>query len=390
MQRILTVIGTRPEAIKMAPVLLALRAAPAVRSILCVTGQHRDMLDGALAEFDLVPDFDLDIMRPGQDLTWITTAVLEGLRPILAGTRPDWLLVHGDTTTAMAGAMAGFYAGIPVGHVEAGLRSHDMTQPWPEEMNRVVVDRLASLMFAPTPLARDNLLREGVEPDCIAVTGNTAVDAVLAMRARILRDRRLTARLEAALPLLDPGRRIILVTGHRRENFGAPFEAICHALARLAARGDVEVVYPVHLNPAVQAPARRILGGVPHVHLLPPLGYAAFTHLLMQAAIVLTDSGGIQEEAPSLGKPVLVMRDVTERPEALAAGTARLVGTDPARILAETAALLDRARMPRPRSNPYGDGQAAARIVARLCQADQGGMAAVSRAPAKGDMLPAG
>ena len=390
MQRILTVIGTRPEAIKMAPVLLALRAAPAVRSILCVTGQHRDMLDGALAEFDLVPDFDLDLMRPGQDLTWITTAVLEGLRPILAETRPDWLLVHGDTTTAMAGAMAGFYAGIPVGHVEAGLRSHDMTQPWPEEMNRVVVDRMASLMFAPTPLARDNLLREGVEPVRIAVTGNTAVDAVLDMRARILRDRRLTARLEAALPQLDPARRIILVTGHRRENFGAPFEAICQALARLAARGDVEVVYPVHLNPAVQAPARRILGGVPHVHLLPPLGYAAFTHLLMQAAIVLTDSGGIQEEAPSLGKPVLVMRDVTERPEALAAGTARLVGTDPSRILAETAALLDRARMPRPRSNPYGDGQAAARIVARLSQAGGGAVAAVSHAPARGDMLPAG
>ncbi len=394
MRTILTVIGTRPEAIKMAPVLLALRAAGGIRSLLCVTGQHRDMLDGALDEFGLVPDFDLDIMRPGQDLTWITTTVLEGLRPILTQTRPEWLLVHGDTTTAMAAAMAGFYAGVPIAHVEAGLRSHDMARPWPEEMNRVVVDRMAGLMFAPTPLARDNLLREGVAAASITVTGNTAVDAVLAMRGRILRDRVLETQLAAALPALDPGRRIILVTGHRRENFGAPFEAICRSLVRLAGRGDVEVVYPAHLNPAVQGPARRILGGVPHVHLLPPLAYAAFTHLLMQAAIVLTDSGGIQEEAPSLGKPVLVMRDVTERPEAVAAGTARLVGTDPARILAETNRLLDLPRMPRPRSNPYGDGKAASRIVTRLLQADQSATAAaVSRAPARasaGVMLSAG
>jgi UDP-N-acetylglucosamine 2-epimerase len=249
-------------------------------------------------------------------------------------------------------------------------------------------------MFAPTTLARDNLLREHLEAGHIHVTGNTAVDAVLAMRARILQDRVLELRLMAALPALDPSRRIILVTGHRRENFGKPFESICEALAQLAARGDVEVVYPVHLNPAVQEPVRRILGGVAHVHLLPPLGYAAFTHLLMRAAIVLTDSGGIQEEAPSLGKPVLVMREVTERPEAVAAGTAKLVGTDAARILAETNKMLDRARMPRPRTNPYGDGRAAARIVARLCQADQRAMAAAaSMAPARasaGVMLSAG
>lgn len=390
MQAILTVIGTRPEAIKMAPLLLAMRAAPGIRSLLCVTGQHRHMLDGALAEFGLVADFDLDIMRPGQDLTWITTAVLAGLRPILADTRPDWLLVHGDTTTAMAAAMAGFYAGVPIAHIEAGLRSHDLGRPFPEEMNRVVVDRMASLLFAPTEGARRNLLRENVPPGQIVVTGNTAVDAVLAMRGRILADPALAARLAAALPKLAPGRRVILVTLHRRENFGAPFAAICQALLQLAARGDVEVVYPLHLNPAVREPALCLLGGVPHIHLLPPLGYAAFTHLLMRAAVVLTDSGGIQEEAPSLGKPVLVLREVTERPEAVKAGTAQLVGTDTAQILAATNRLLDHPAPQRERANPYGDGQAAARILARLRQADQ---RATSLAPARasaGVMLPAG
>ena len=364
MQTILTVIGTRPEAIKMAPVLQALAAAPDMRSILCVTGQHRDMLDGALAEFGLTPDHDLNIMRPGQDLAWITTAVLGGLGPILAETRPDWLLVHGDTTTAMAAALAGFYAGVRVGHVEAGLRSWDMQRPFPEELNRVVVDRMASLLFAPTEGARANLLREQADPRRIEVTGNTVIDAVLAMRARIEADAGLRGRLDAALPVLDTARRLILVTGHRRENFGAPFEAICQALAQLAARDDVQIIYPVHLNPAVAEPARRILGGRPHVHLLPPMGYAAFTHLLMRADLVLTDSGGIQEEAPSLGKPVLVMRDVTERPEAVAAGTAQLVGTDTGRIVAAAVALLGGGGTPR--SNPYGDGRAAGRIVARL------------------------
>lgn len=390
MQAILTVIGTRPEAIKMAPLLLAMRAAPGIRSLLCVTGQHRHMLDGALAEFGLAADYDLDIMRPGQDLTWITTAVLAGLRPILAETRPDWLLVHGDTTTAMAAAMAGFYAGLPIAHIEAGLRSHDLGRPFPEEMNRVVVDRMASLLFAPTEGARRNLLRENVPPGQIVVTGNTAVDAVLAMRGRILADPALAARLAAALPKLAPGRRVILVTLHRRENFGAPFAAICQALLQLAARGDVEVVYPLDLNPAVREPALCLLGGVPHIHLLPPLGYAAFTHLLMRAAVVLTDSGGIQEEAPSLGKPVLVLREVTERPEAVKAGTAQLVGTDTAQILAATNRLLDHPAPQRERANPYGDGQAAARILARLRQADQ---RATSLAPARasaGVMLPAG
>jgi len=362
MGRILTVIGTRPEAIKMAPVLLALDAAPEMRSILCVTGQHRDMLDAALDEFGLAPDHDLNIMRPGQDLAWITTAVLEGVGRALAAERPDWLLVHGDTTTAMAAAMAGFYAGVPVAHVEAGLRSGDMTSPFPEEFNRVTVDRVASLLFAPTPGARDNLLREGHAPDRIEVTGNTAVDALLATRARLDRDSALRARCAAALPKAG---RIILVTGHRRENFGAPFEAICRALARLARRGDVAVVYPVHLNPAVREPAHRILGGVPGVHLLPALGHAAFTHLLGQAALVLTDSGGIQEEAPSLGVPVLVMRDVTERPEAMAAGTARLVGTDEDAIVAAATAVLDSPPRRAP-NNPYGDGRAAERILARL------------------------
>lgn len=377
MARILTVIGTRPEAIKMAPVLLALEAAPEMRSILCVTGQHRDMLDTALDEFGLTPEHDLNIMRPGQDLGWITTAVLEGVGRAIAAERPDWLLVHGDTTTAMAAAMAGFYAGVPVAHVEAGLRSGDIHRPFPEEFNRVTVDRVASLLFAPTAGARDNLLREGLAPGRIEVTGNTAVDALLAARARLDRDAALRARCAAGLPRAD---KIILVTGHRRENHGPHFEAICRALARLAGRGDVAVVYPVHLNPAVREPAHRILGRVPGVHLLPPLGHAAFTHLLGQAALVLTDSGGIQEEAPSLGVPVLVMRDVTERPEAVAAGTARLVGTDEEAIVAAATEVLQ-APPPRLRQNPYGDGRAAQRILDRLRTEIRRSSAAPDRRP---------
>jgi UDP-N-acetylglucosamine 2-epimerase (non-hydrolysing) len=367
--KVMTVFCTRPEAIKMAPVAQALRGTPGVASSVCVTGQHRAMLDGAMEELGLEADHDLDIMRPGQDLTWITTAVLERLGRLLREERPDWLLVHGDTTTAMAAALAGFYAGVKVGHVEAGLRSWDLSKPWPEEMNRVVVDRAASLLFAPTEGARDNLLRDNADPARIEVTGNTVVDAVLACRDRIAADGALRARLDAALPRFDPAKRLILVTGHRRESFGPPFEAICRALARLAARGDVEIAYPVHPNPAVQEPVRRMLADLQHVHLLPPQGYAAFVRLLTRAHLVLTDSGGVQEEAPSLGKPVLVLREVTERPEAVAAGTVELVGTEENRILEAAEALLDdparHARFARAH-NPYGDGRAAPRIVARL------------------------
>lgn len=369
MQTVVSVFGTRPEAIKMAPVVKALSAAPDMRSVVVATGQHRDMLRDAMAEFDVTADHDLDIMRPGQDLTWITTAVLDGMTRLLKEIRPDWLLVHGDTTTAMAAALAGFYCGVKVGHVEAGLRTWDLTRPWPEEMNRVVVDRIAHLMFAPTATARDNLLRDNANEDRIAITGNTVIDAVLSIRDRIAADDALRGRLDAALPVLDRSKRLILVTGHRRESFGEPFEAICRALARLARRGDVEVVYPVHLNPSVQAPVRRILDGVAGMHLLPPMAYPGFVNLLTRSDLVLTDSGGVQEEAPSLGKPVLVMREVTERPEAVVAGTVELVGMDEDRIVAAAGALLDDparyARFARAH-NPYGDGKAAARIVARL------------------------
>ena len=368
-QTILCVVGTRPEAIKMAPVLRALAAAPDMKPVLCVTGQHRDMLDAVLRDLEITPDHDLAIMRAGQDLTWITTAVLQGVGQLLTRLKPDWLLVHGDTTTALAAAMAGFYAGVRVGHVEAGLRSGDMTRPWPEEMNRVLVDRLSHLLFAPTAGARDNLLREHVDAARIEVTGNTVVDALLHTCARIANNRGLRARLDAELPPPEPGRRLILVTGHRRESFGAGFEAICHAIARLADRPDVQILYPVHLNPAVREPVLRLLSGRPHIHLAPPLGTLAFTHALGRAELVLTDSGGVQEEAPSLGKPVLLMRDVTERPEGVAAGTVELVGSDEARIVAAVARLLDGpGRHPDAASapNPYGDGQAAPRIVNRL------------------------
>ena len=368
-QNILCVFGTRPEAIKMAPVLQALASAPGMRPILCVTGQHREMLDSALAAFGLTPDHDLAIMRPGQDLNAMMAAVLAGLGPLLARLRPDWLLVHGDTTTALAATLAGFHAGVPVGHVEAGLRSGDLARPWPEEMNRLLVDRLARLHFAPTADARDNLLREGLDPAGIEVTGNTVIDALRLAQARLAADGALRARIEAGWPSLDPARRLILVTAHRRESQGAPFAAICRALARLAARDDVELVYPLHLNPAVGDPARRLLGGLPRLHLLPPQDYPAFTHLLARADLVLTDSGGLQEEAPALGKPVLVMRAVTERPEAVAAGTVELVGLAEDDIVAAVGRVLEDASQAARSAraiNPYGDGQAAARIVARL------------------------
>jgi UDP-N-acetylglucosamine 2-epimerase (non-hydrolysing) len=363
--KVLVVFGTRPEAIKMAPVVTALAASGVLRPVICLTGQHRDMLSGILDFFGLSADHDLGIMQPEQDLVYVTTAVLNGVQRVLAAEQPDWVLVHGDTTTALAAALAAFYAGCRIGHVEAGLRTGDMRQPWPEEMNRSVIDRLADRLFAPTTSARANLLRENVADDRIVVTGNTVIDALFAVRAALESDAVLQRSSGAGFGFLDPAKKLILVTGHRRESFGHGFDEICAGLHRIAQRGDVQIVYPVHLNPSVQAPVRRMLGGLPNVHLLEPQGYVPFVHLMMQSHIVLTDSGGIQEEAPSLGKPVLVMRAVTERPEAVAAGTVALVGADRERIHDAVAELLDQparyAAFARAH-NPYGDGLASLRI----------------------------
>jgi UDP-N-acetylglucosamine 2-epimerase (non-hydrolysing) len=363
--KILTVFGTRPEAIKMAPVAAALQEAGDARLVICLSGQHREMLAGVLELFGLSPDHDLRIMKPEQDLAYLTGAVMSGLQPVLAAERPDWVLVHGDTTTAMAAALAAFYAGCRVAHVEAGLRSGDLQQPWPEEMNRSVADRLSNLLFAPTEGARENLLRENISAERIVVTGNTVVDALLTVCGKLESDPDLRRAAAERVAFLDPGKRLILVTGHRRENLGQAFERICRALRRLADQPDIEIVYPVHLNPRVQEPVRRILEGVPNVHLIEPLDYLPFVYLMKRSDIILTDSGGIQEEAPSLGKPVLVMRDVTERPEALRGGSAALVGTDEHRIVESVTALLDSpvryAAMARAH-HPYGDGRASIRI----------------------------
>lgn len=372
--RILSVFGTRPEAIKMAPVVLALAAAAGIEPRVCVTGQHRAMLDQVLTLFAIVPDYDLAVMQANQGLTDITTAVLKGLEPVLDDFRPDRVLVHGDTTTSFAASLAAFYRRIPVGHVEAGLRTGNIYAPWPEEMNRRLADAIADLHFAPTERARANLLAEGAAADRVVVTGNTVIDALLHVIARIRQDLPLRDELDRRFDFLATGRgggqpKLVLVTGHRRENFGAGFERICRALARLAERGDVEILYPVHLNPNVQGPVMRILGQRPRVHLIDPVDYLAFVCLMDRAHLIITDSGGIQEEAPSLGKPVLVMRETTERPEAVEAGTVRLVGTDEDLIIRETERLLDNAdayaAMARAH-NPYGDGRAAERIVATL------------------------
>jgi UDP-N-acetylglucosamine 2-epimerase len=365
----MVVFGTRPEAIKMAPVVLALREASAVDTLVAVTAQHRQMLDQVLDLFGIVPDDDLDVMQPGQALPDLFARMLTGMTALLERRRPDLVLVHGDTSTTFATALAAFYARIPVWHVEAGLRTGDMQAPWPEEANRRLAAPLCSRHFAPTPGARDNLLREGIAADDIEVTGNTVVDALLQVASRLEAEPALASSVGAGLPPLAPGKRLVVVTGHRRENFGAGFEGICQGLRQLALRGDVEIAYPVHLNPRVQEPVNRILGDLDGVHLLPPLDYLPFVELMRRASLVVTDSGGIQEEAPSLGKPVLVMRDTTERPEAVDAGTVRLVGTDPGRIYSEASRLLDDpaayATMARAH-NPYGDGAAGSRIAASV------------------------
>lgn len=362
----MVVFGTRPEAIKMAPVVHALQRDARLQTEVVVTAQHRHMLDQVLALFGLVPCEDLDLMRPGQGLADLFGRVLAGMHDVLARRRPDLLLVHGDTSTTFASALAAFYQRVPVAHVEAGLRTGDMQAPWPEEMNRRLTAPLAALHFAPTTRARGNLAREGIA-DSVHVTGNTVIDALLEVAARIRNDAELSASLAARFPFLAEGRRMVLVTAHRRENFGEGFERICHALRDIATERDVDVVYAVHLNPNVQEPVRRILGACPRVHLIEPQDYLPFVWLAMRCTLVLTDSGGLQEEAPSLGKPVLVLRGVTERPEAVEAGTVRLVGTDRARIVGETLRLLDDgeayARMAQAH-NPYGDGHAAARIAA--------------------------
>jgi UDP-N-acetylglucosamine 2-epimerase len=363
----MVVFGTRPEAIKMAPVVKALRETPGLQVQVVVTAQHRQMLDQVLELFEITPDADLDVMTAGQSLPDLFGRILTGMHAAIEQARPDLVLVHGDTSTTLATALACYYARVPVGHVEAGLRTGNMQAPWPEEANRRLAAPLAAVHFAPTVRARENLLAERIDPAAIHVTGNTVIDALMEVVARIDAAPDLQHSLAAKFPFLDSRRRLILATGHRRESFGDGFERICLALRELGERPDVQVVYPVHLNPNVQEPVHRLLGSSPRVHLIAPQDYLPFVYLMTRAHLLLTDSGGIQEEAPSLGKPVLVMRETTERPEAVQSGTVRLVGTDPARIVRECSRLLDDAQayatMARAH-NPYGDGLAARRIAA--------------------------
>lgn len=363
--KVLSVFGTRPEAIKMAPVVKALAADPAFDAKVCVTGQHRQMLDQVLDLFAIHPDFDLDLMKPGQDLSDITSNVLLGMRKVFQQWQPDLVLVHGDTTTTLAASLSAYYGKIKVGHVEAGLRTFDKYSPWPEEMNRSITGALADFHFSPTNKARENLLLEGVDERMVVVTGNTVIDALLDVVERVRSDVGIREQLEARFSFIDPEKRLVLVTGHRRENFGEGFENICRALVEIAMRGDVQVVYPVHLNPNMQEPVKRILAGVPNIVLIEPQDYLSFVYLMDRAYFIVTDSGGVQEEAPSLGKPVLVMRDTTERPEAVEAGTVKLVGTRQERIVAEVNYLIDTPEAYQAMSrahNPYGDGTAALRI----------------------------
>ena len=368
--KVLIVFGTRPEAIKMAPLVQILKKTLEV--IVCVTAQHREMLDQVLDLFEIIPQYDLNIMKPGQDLFDVTSAVLLGMRPILNNEQPDLVLVHGDTTTSMAASLAAFYMQIPVGHVEAGLRTKDIYSPFPEELNRQLTGRIASFHFAPTEQARANLLVEQVPEELIVVTGNTVIDALLSV-AEQARLTPFSDQLVQQLPFLTLSKdrpRIILVTGHRRENFGQGFEEICQALYQLAVKySDVQIIYPVHLNPNVREPVNRILTGLENVHLIEPLDYLPFVKLMDISYLILTDSGGIQEEAPSLGKPVLVMRSTTERPEAIDAGTVRLIGTESSNIVAEVEQLLNDQgayQVMTKAHNPYGDGHACERILEKL------------------------
>lgn len=363
--KILSIFGTRPEAIKMAPLVRALAAEPGIDSRICITGQHQSMLQQVLDMFELKADYSLDVMRPHQTLNSLTAALYAAIDPILDEMKPDKVLVHGDTTSAMVAAMSAFHRQIPIGHVEAGLRTGDIRQPWPEEMNRRCIDLISDHLFTPTAESRRNVLGERLQGVSF-VTGNTVIDALQMTAQRIDSNRQLRHALDRQFSFLVPERKVLVVTGHRRENFGDGFLNICKALRALAMREDIQIVYPVHLNPNVLGPVTEHLGDMPNVHLIKPLDYLSFVRLMQRAHVILTDSGGVQEEAPSLGKPVLVMRDVTERPEAVAAGTVRLVGTEAEAIIQGVSALFDDEQLWQNAShaaNPYGDGKASARIV---------------------------
>lgn len=362
--KVLLVFGTRPEAIKMAPVVKALKNTPEVDARVCVTAQHREMLDQVLDLFEIVPEYDLDLMEPGQGLFEITSNALLGLKDVLYEVAPDLVLVHGDTTTTLSASLAAYYERIPVGHVEAGLRTGNIYSPWPEEINRKVAGAIARLHFAPTKKSKENLRAENVPDEHIFVTGNTVIDALLEVVEKLEADSDASREFDEEFGI-DSSKRLVLVTGHRRESFGEGFERICNALAQLAERDDIQIIYPVHLNPNVKGPVEQSLGLLDRIKLIPPQDYLPFVHLMRRADVILTDSGGVQEEAPSLGKPVLVMRDTTERPEAVDAGTVKLVGTDSDLIVREVSNLLDDGRAYEQMSrahNPYGDGLASGRI----------------------------
>lgn len=371
-KRVLTVFGTRPEAIKMAPLVHALAADNRFEAKVCVTAQHREMLDQVLELFEITPDYDLNLMKAGQTLNEVTARILLELKPVLQKFKPDVVLVHGDTATTFAASLAAYYEQIAVGHVEAGLRTGNIYSPWPEEANRKLTGSLTKYHFAPTETSKDNLLKENYSPEHISVTGNTVIDALLMVKNKIESDADLKATLAAQFPYLDENKKMILVTGHRRESFGGGFERICKALAETAQQHpDVQILYPMHLNPNVREPVNRILSGIDNIMLIEPQQYLPFIYLMDRANIILTDSGGIQEEAPSLGKPVLVMRDTTERPEAVSAGTVKLVGTNVEKIVSNLNQLLTDESAYQAMSyahNPYGDGKACERILNELAK----------------------
>jgi UDP-N-acetylglucosamine 2-epimerase (non-hydrolysing) len=372
MKKVLTVFGTRPEAIKMAPLVLQLAESEHLISKVCVTAQHREMLDQVLNLFQIIPDFDLNIMKPGQDLFDVTGNILQGIKSVIAEFKPDVILVHGDTSTTFSTALAAFYTQTKIGHVEAGLRTGDLSSPWPEEGNRKLTGALTNFHFAPTELSQQNLLKEGTPSTSIFITGNTVIDTLLWVSKKLDVDQDLNNELAKKFDFLDSDKKLILVTGHRRESFGDGFERICMALADIASqRPDVQILYPMHLNPNVREPVNRLLSTLPNVFLIEPQDYLPFVYLMNKSYLIITDSGGVQEEAPSLGKPVLVMRDTTERPEAVAAGTVKLVGTDTQKIVEQTLVLLNDEDVYKTMSqahNPYGDGLACQRIVKQLIE----------------------
>jgi len=369
MNKILVVFGTRPEAIKMAPVIKELRLSCIFDVKVCVTAQHRSMLDQVLSLFEIIPDFDLNLMSASQTLENISARILESVSSILDQYKPNLVVVHGDTTTTAMVSLASFYKKIPVAHVEAGLRTRNIYSPWPEELNRRITGLIASLHFAPTVVSRNNLLDENISPSTVEVTGNTVIDALLEVSGRIARDERLLTPLMARFSYLSASKKLLLVTGHRRENFGDGMDEICKALLHLSTRSDIEIVYAVHMNPNVKGPVEAALGNKPNIFLIPPQDYLSFVYLMKISYIILTDSGGIQEEAPTLGKPVLVMRDSTERPEAIKAGTAQLVGASHTKIVSVVTELLENTEIYNnmsKRNNPYGDGDAAKKIARRI------------------------